>query len=429
MILSIVIPSFNRKEQLETILYYLDNQTNVNRHDFEVVVCDFSTDFDVELIVSPYKSLNITCLKVREKFNISKARNIGFESSKGNLITFLDVDIIIMSGFVSQVISKYEKMDKFIVFYYIYGVFQKKGSQLYHEIKSLTPEKFTNDWCKERNELRDVREAIFHMSDYERDRVPAPWAFGWSGAFSIDRESFIESGGFDESFLGWGAEDIDLVYRVLNNNIKYYFDSEISVLHVPHETNKSLNMQTNTLNKELMFKKYGTIEMEVHIAASFAYFNEFLLKLNNLHFSSRNPVYSSSFINQLNNLIEGKRSLCLGLDSFSEIKKLNILEFFSVNERMTNQILDWKQGSVVYQTLGLQTQFPNDCFEIIIIFDSYRFFDEKIRNAIYTESKRIGKKVYQITTKGFKLYEHNMHYNPLFIENDIMVIENKVNNA
>ncbi len=89
-IVSIIIPTFNRKNQLRVCLKSLQEQTFKN---FEVLVCDDgSTDNTLEIISEFNSSLIINYIKDTNFGGPARPRNHGILQAKGEIIAFLDSD-------------------------------------------------------------------------------------------------------------------------------------------------------------------------------------------------------------------------------------------------------------------------------------------------------------------------------------------------
>lgn len=86
--ISVIIPTYNRKEQLKKALSYFDNKFYENNE--LIVVDDFSIDGTEELILSHYK--DVRYFKHSKNRGAAAARNTGIKNAKGNLIAFLDSD-------------------------------------------------------------------------------------------------------------------------------------------------------------------------------------------------------------------------------------------------------------------------------------------------------------------------------------------------
>jgi len=91
MLVSVIIPTFNRANLISRALDSVFTQTNLSAGvDLEVlVVDDGSFDNTASLVASQYS--NATLL-IQENAGVSAARNVGLEEARGDWITLLDSD-------------------------------------------------------------------------------------------------------------------------------------------------------------------------------------------------------------------------------------------------------------------------------------------------------------------------------------------------
>ena len=88
--ISIVIPTFNRRELLQRALDSVFKQTYKN---FEVIVVDDgSSDKTYELDIFRKPPANVHFIRLAQNSGVSKARNTGVANSKGEWLAFLDSD-------------------------------------------------------------------------------------------------------------------------------------------------------------------------------------------------------------------------------------------------------------------------------------------------------------------------------------------------
>jgi len=104
VLISVVIPTYNRKEKtLRAINSVLDQDfKNVEI----IVVDDGSTDGTAEFLTK--KKLPITILK-KENGGVSSARNFGIEKASGNFVALLDSDDTWLPGKLSKQIDCFKK--------------------------------------------------------------------------------------------------------------------------------------------------------------------------------------------------------------------------------------------------------------------------------------------------------------------------------
>jgi glycosyltransferase involved in cell wall biosynthesis len=112
MFFSIIIPVYNRPQELEELLACISNQTYTN---FEVIIIeDGSTDKAVKIAKEYAKKLNLH-YHFKENGGQGFARNYAFERAKGDFFIILDSDALIEKNYLDEVKSGIEigKLDLF----------------------------------------------------------------------------------------------------------------------------------------------------------------------------------------------------------------------------------------------------------------------------------------------------------------------------
>ena len=128
---SVIIPTFNRRKELERCLESLVLQTFKN---FEVLICDDgSTDSTFDLIKTFKRKLNIQYLWNENWGGPAHPRNIGINASKGKWICFLDSDDWWYPKKLETCLSFLEEYD---IIYHDLHVFSNKGRSLLGHRKS-----------------------------------------------------------------------------------------------------------------------------------------------------------------------------------------------------------------------------------------------------------------------------------------------------
>jgi len=107
MKLSVIIPNYNGAN---TIGHTIKSVRSQKLDDYEIIVIDdCSTDNSIEKIISQFKSVKIIKNKVNK--GAAFARNNGIRNSSGELLLFLDSDIILKEGSISKMINECEGKD------------------------------------------------------------------------------------------------------------------------------------------------------------------------------------------------------------------------------------------------------------------------------------------------------------------------------
>jgi len=111
---SIIIPTHNRAHILELCLTYLLNQTI---KDYEVIIVDDASQDETPELIAKYKiqNTNFKYIRLKNQSGPYVARNIGIEKAQGEVIIFIDSDVIVHPKFVEDHISIHEKNKKAFV--------------------------------------------------------------------------------------------------------------------------------------------------------------------------------------------------------------------------------------------------------------------------------------------------------------------------
>jgi glycosyltransferase involved in cell wall biosynthesis len=112
MFFSIIIPLYNRPQEIDELLYTLTRQTYLQ---FEVLVIEDGSSNDAKHIVDKY--VNLLDLKYFVKPNSGQgfSRNFGFEKAKGDYFVIFDSDCLIPANYL-EIVSDYlyeHKLDAF----------------------------------------------------------------------------------------------------------------------------------------------------------------------------------------------------------------------------------------------------------------------------------------------------------------------------
>jgi glycosyltransferase involved in cell wall biosynthesis len=100
MLFSVIIPVYNRPQELDELLACLTKQTYTN---FDVVIIEDGSQFDSKSVVSQYqKQLSISYF-VKENSGQGFARNYAFERAKGDFFVILDSDALIEPNYLQAV--------------------------------------------------------------------------------------------------------------------------------------------------------------------------------------------------------------------------------------------------------------------------------------------------------------------------------------
>ena len=95
--ISIVIPTYNSEKFMPNLL---DSVFNNGIEDMEVIIVDDRSNDDTVKIA---KSYPVRVIELEKNEGPAKARNIGVRAAKGDIIFFLDSDVIVLDGTIKEV--------------------------------------------------------------------------------------------------------------------------------------------------------------------------------------------------------------------------------------------------------------------------------------------------------------------------------------
>jgi len=213
VLFSVIIPTYNRPEQITRCLESLNNQLLI-RHEWEVIVVDDGSRKDIKTIVKNLP-LNYSCIYFyHENSGPAKARNCGASRATGKYLVFIDDDC--------------EADKSWLVNF-------KKNMQPKTLYGGKTINKLSENIFSETSQL---------LIDYLYETLmDTPLMFFTSNNFAIDRESFLNCGAFNTAFQLAAGEDREFSIRYKHLGYKLKFVSDALVLHSHKHTFKSFLRQ------------------------------------------------------------------------------------------------------------------------------------------------------------------------------------------
>ena len=205
--ISVVVPTYNRSASLRRLLDGLERQTYpVER--FEVlVVDDGSTDGTREAVRQTHVPFTLRLIE-QDHGGPAVARNRGVNAATGELIVFVDDDVVPASDLLDAHARSHALDNDLVV------------------IGPMSPPKNWRRpaWVRWEEDLLQIQ---------YRDMIEGKYACTPRQLFtanaSLRRERFLAVGGFDTSFKR--AEDVELGYRLRDAGARFVFNPHADVMH------------------------------------------------------------------------------------------------------------------------------------------------------------------------------------------------------
>jgi GT2 family glycosyltransferase len=209
---SLVIPTFNRLDQLQTVIMAVQHQVRPPGTDLEVVVVDDgSSDGTAEWLETQIGIPGFKAIR-QQNSGPASARNRGVAAASGDLILFLGDDTEPQPGWLGAHLEEHR-------------LFGSAGPLTVLGYTSFSPE-------IESPFLRFINEygAQFGYLLIEDPRA-VPFNFFYTSNISLPRNELVRLGGFREDFPAAAWEDIEFAYRAVGDGLKIHYQPQARTLH------------------------------------------------------------------------------------------------------------------------------------------------------------------------------------------------------
>lgn len=213
-LISIVVPTYNRQRTLSRTLPSLLGQSDPGAEYEVIVVVDGSTDGTLDMLSQGEWGSRLRIVRQTNRGQAS-ARNRGAAEARGEILLFLDDDMIAAPDLVSIHCEQHGSSRERVVL-------GQMG--LADGVRRSFLKQGVADWGREFAGRVSVPGYRFRFDDWH------------SGHASISRSLFLGVGGFDESFVAYGNEDYDLGLRLIQRGVEMRFAPEAVALQIYDKT-------------------------------------------------------------------------------------------------------------------------------------------------------------------------------------------------
>jgi GT2 family glycosyltransferase len=204
---SVVVPTYNRVEMLQRVIPTLLAQ-DLPRDRFEVLVCDSnSSDGTASYLASIAAEVPNVQHLPGPYSGRAAARNAGIAAAKGEIVLFNDADILASEDLLSQHLDRHRRRAGIAVV----------GWEV--QVKNLEDYVYKRDHPHARGRL------------HPPGRKRLSWLYFLTGNASVARGDLLRVGCFDESFTGYGHEDLELGYRLRQAGIEIVYEPKAVSYH------------------------------------------------------------------------------------------------------------------------------------------------------------------------------------------------------
>ncbi len=215
--LSVVIPTYNRLDTLRHVVPSILAQ-DLPAASFEVIVADSHSNDGTREYLEPLAREHPQLRHLPGAYTgRAMARNAGIEGARGDIVLFTDADIIASPDLLSRHLEHHRAARGIAVV----------GLEL--QVKSY------DDYVMQR-EQPEMRRPL-----HPPTRKKLRWLYFLTGNASVRRADLQRVGRFDEEFTGYGHEDLELGFRLVQAGIVIRYEPRAVNYHwhpVPHSEQK-----------------------------------------------------------------------------------------------------------------------------------------------------------------------------------------------
>ncbi|MBI4843110.1 MAG: glycosyltransferase family 2 protein [Nitrospirae bacterium] len=205
---SIVIPARNASHDLRKCL---DAIAGLKRDDTEVIVVD---DASVDETPALANEFGCTVLTFAEQSGPAKARNKGAEIAKGNIILFIDADIIINENTIPLILEEFSS--------------ENGPAAVVGMLSADSPHK-------------NISSRYFNLrKHYDYLLIADSLKNIYTSITAVKKDVFFKAGGFDKSYTGASVEDAEFGRRLHRQGYRITLNKKIKVTHLKKHSVSSL---------------------------------------------------------------------------------------------------------------------------------------------------------------------------------------------
>lgn len=203
-----VIPVYNGGDAFERCLASLDRS---ELPPLECIVVDDGSTDDSMGIAARHGA---KVLSTSGRCGPARARNMGAQVARGEILFFLDSDVCVAPDTVSKIIGEFLRDPALDA---IMGSYDNSPS--------------------EKNFVSQYRNLMHCFVHQHAQREATTF---WAGCGAIRRQIFLDFGGFDEKYVSPSIEDIELGYRLFRAHRKLALCADLQVKHLKHWSLRSM---------------------------------------------------------------------------------------------------------------------------------------------------------------------------------------------
>ncbi|MEW6408339.1 MAG: glycosyltransferase family 2 protein [Patescibacteria group bacterium] len=257
--ISIIIPSYNSAQTLAHTLRSIQYQklSKKEKSLVEVIVVDDGSTDNMESIVNKFNKIMPIKYVRQNHLGRAHARNLGASLAQGDIIIFLDSDVVLENHFIREHAIRHVYLNEaaFVSFKENIQLSDKRLSRRIFKPNIVNDFRFKkevkSEWLRMHRHVRNIEirkvellRETDNFKNFGQDKVLGVWdlpSIFVTNAVSIKKKDFNNVGGFNPQFKGWGMEDTFLgaCLITLNRFIVPVFST--GIFHIEHNPRSGSN--------------------------------------------------------------------------------------------------------------------------------------------------------------------------------------------
>jgi glycosyltransferase involved in cell wall biosynthesis len=333
---SVIIPTFNRLSLLyPTIVCLLNQRCDEKNISFEIIIIDSGSD-ETETVIQHLDAQKpgfLVYRKIDTSRNRSFLRNAGAKLSSGEILIFLDNDMLVPPDFIQTHYRAHSEKENLVVL-------GKRKSLTEFNPNKMGIDLLVSDFSllESMPYYYDVRDPLLADKNVSVGDSPCPWRFLYSHNFSLRKTLFDRTNHFNVDFgEHWGYEDVELGFQLFMVGAIFSMENTLSVYHQPHFEQSRQEQSLASLNRLLFLKLHPCFEVELFLSFFEAFDRHYEKMLpvreTDLHYVSNYPVVSGRLFD-VNDIKDHERYKNCWLGTFlpfyadNSVPKILILQTF-----------------------------------------------------------------------------------------------------
>ena len=238
IIISVVLPTFNRQSILHgTIENLCDQSFNPNEYEI-VVVDDCSTDGTLAYLSQLRLKVRFSYVRNANNLGRAKTRNIGIRKAIGQYVLMIDNDIWATRNLIAE-----------------HYALHKANPDGVAVVGAVLP---TDEETQSALDLTLKAHHLWCHAEMTRQQNKLPATFCKTANLSLSKKVFDRVGLFQESFINYGGEDTDLGMRIVEAGVPLLYAPLAIGYHHDNETIDSI------IHKEMQRAKSDYLFYSLH---------------------------------------------------------------------------------------------------------------------------------------------------------------------